>query len=52
MKQKSERIPVPNDGKSNFFRKLNLDKYTMKIISNYRILKQQMDRGSNVRETQ
>ena len=53
MKTKNqERISVPKDGKDAFFRKLQLDQSTMKLIRNYRVLKQQMDRGSNVRETQ
>ena len=52
MKQKQERMSVPKDGKDSFFRKLQLDSHTMKLISNYRILKQQMDRGSDAREVE
>ena len=50
MKMKQERIAVPKDGKDSFFRKLQLDQNTMKLIRNYRVLKQQMDRGSDARE--
>lgn len=50
MKQKQERIAVPKDGKDSFFRKLQLDVNTMKLIRNYRVLKQAMDRGSDARE--
>ncbi len=50
MKEKKEHIPVPQDGKSNFYRRLQLDNRTMKLIRNYRTLKQRMDREPDARE--
>ena len=50
MKMKSERVAVPKDGKDSFFRKLELDQPTMKLIRNYRVLKQSLDRDPDARE--
>ena len=50
MKMKQSKVAVPHDGKSQFFRKLNLDKNTMHLIRQYRCLKQIMDRDSDARE--
>ena len=43
-------VAVPKDGKDSFFRKLELDQPTMKLIRNYRVLKQSLDRDPDARE--
>jgi hypothetical protein len=50
MKQKQEHVAVPRDGKDQFFRRLQLDSSTMKLISNYRVLKSMIDKDVNVRK--
>ena len=49
MQDEIEKLLVPRDGKSGFYRKLELDKHTMKLIRGYRKIKRVIDRDINVK---